>query len=147
MQVVWSRQKVVPSIVLTPGNEPAMLTGSMRSVPGVDAKALLDAVNARLPGALSRYGGHTGACGLTVSKDALPGFSRQLQEIYRTTYPDIGPKPRFLIDGELLPEQLSVLWIEQMEALGHSDGDLTNLFLSEFFKLPRHVPSGKRKRT
>ena len=48
-----------PSIVLTPGNEPTMLTGSMRSVPGVDAKALLDAVNARLPGALSRYGGHT----------------------------------------------------------------------------------------
>ena len=34
------------------------------------------------------------------------------------TYSHIGPKPRFLIDGELLPEQLSVTWIEQMEALG-----------------------------
>ena len=107
-----------PSIVLTPGNEPAMLTGSMRSIPGVDAKALLDLVNAKLPGVLSRYGGHTGACGLTVSKDALPDFSRELQEAYRTTYSHIGPKPRFMIDGELLPEQLSVTWIEQMEALG-----------------------------
>ncbi len=107
-----------PSIVLTPGNELAMLTGSMRSIPGVDAKALLDLVNAKLPGALSRYGGHTGACGLTVSKDALPDFSRELQEAYRTTYSHIGPKPRFMIDGELLPEQLSVTWVEQMEALG-----------------------------
>jgi len=107
-----------PSIVLTPGNEPAMLTGSMRSIPGVDAKTLLDLVNAKVPGALSRYGGHTGACGLTISKDALPDFSRELQEIYKMTYSHFGPKPRFMTDGELLPEQLSVTWIEQMEALG-----------------------------
>ena len=134
-----------PSIVLTPGNEPTMLTGSMRSVPGVDAKVLLDAVNARLPGALSRYGGHTGACGLTVSKDTLAGFSRQLQEIYRTTYPDIGPKPRFLIDGELLPEQLSVPWIEQMEALGPFGRGFDQPIFVGVFQVAAARPVGQEK--
>ena len=122
-----------------------MLTGSMRSVPGVDAKALLDAVNARLPGALSRYGGHTGACGLTVSKDALAGFSRQLQEIYRTTYSDIGPKPRFLIDGELLPEQLSVPWIEQMEALGPFGRGFDQPIFVGVFQVAAARPVGTRE--
>ncbi|MEL0322253.1 MAG: DHHA1 domain-containing protein, partial [Gammaproteobacteria bacterium] len=107
-----------PSIVLTPGNEPETLTGSMRSIPGVDAKALLDTVNTKLPGVLLRYGGHTGACGMTVRKDALADLSRELQETYRTSYSDVGPKPQFLVDGELLPEQLSIAWIEKMEALG-----------------------------
>ena len=107
-----------PSIVLTPGNEPGTLTGSMRSIPGVDAKALLDSVNTELPGVLLRYGGHTGACGMTVRNDALADLSRELQETYRTSYSDVGPKPQFLVDGELLPEQLSIAWIEKMEALG-----------------------------
>ncbi|MGB0358894.1 MAG: DHHA1 domain-containing protein, partial [Litorivicinaceae bacterium] len=107
-----------PSIVLTPGNEPETLTGSMRSIPGIDAKALLDTVNTKLPGVLLRYGGHTGACGMTVHKDALADLSRELQETYRTSYSDVGPKPQFLVDGELLPEQLSIAWIEKMEALG-----------------------------
>jgi len=107
-----------PSIVLTPGNDPETLTGSMRSIPGVDAKALLDSVNTKLPGVLLRYGGHTGACGITVRKDALADLSRELQETYRTSYSNVGPKPQFLVDGELLPEQLSIAWIEKMEALG-----------------------------
>jgi single-stranded-DNA-specific exonuclease len=107
-----------PSIVLTPGNDPETLTGSMRSIPGVDAKALLDSVNTKLPGVLLRYGGHTGACGITVRKDALADLSRELQETYRTSYSNVGPKPKFLVDGELLPEQLSIAWIEKMEALG-----------------------------
>ena len=106
-----------PSIVLTPGNDPGTLTGSMRSIPGVDAKALLDSVNTELPGVLLRYGGHTGACGMTVRKDALADLSRELQEIYRARYSDVGPKPQFLVDAELLPEQLSIAWIEKMEAL------------------------------
>ena len=107
-----------PSIVLTPGNDPETLTGSMRAIPGVDAKALLDSVNRKLPGVLLRYGGHTGACGITLRKDALADLSRELQETYRTSYSNVGPKPQFLVDGELLPEQLSIAWIEKMEALG-----------------------------
>jgi len=107
-----------PVIVLTTGNEPETLTGSMRSIPGVDAKALLDSVNSQLPGVLLRYGGHTGACGMTLRHAALPEFSRQLQEAYRQHFKDVGPKPQFLVDGELLPEQLNTAWVEQMESIG-----------------------------
>ena len=107
-----------PTIVLTPGMESGTLSGSMRSIPGVDAKMLLDRVNAVLPHVMLRYGGHTGACGMTIRQAALAEFSRELQEIYRSEYADVGPKPQFLVDGELLPEQFSVPWIEQIEALG-----------------------------
>ena len=107
-----------PTIVLTPGMESGTLSGSMRSIPGVDAKMLLDRVNAVLPHVMLRYGGHTGACGMTIRQAALAEFSRELQEIYRSEYADVGPKPQFLVDGELLPEQFSVPWIEQMESLG-----------------------------
>jgi single-stranded-DNA-specific exonuclease len=107
-----------PTIVFTAGNVAGTLTGSMRSIPDVDAKTLLDRVNNNLPGVLIRYGGHTGACGLTIPQEALAVFSRELQEAYRQTSPKVGPKARFLVDGELLPEQLTISWIENMESLG-----------------------------
>ena len=108
----------LPTIVFTAGNVAGTLTGSMRSIPDVDAKALLDQVNKNLPGALIRYGGHTGACGMTIPKEALAVFSRELQEVYRQTHPTVGPKTRFLVDGELLNEQLNIGWVEHMESLG-----------------------------
>lgn len=43
-----------------------LLSGSMRSLPGVHAKALLDAVAREQPGLLIKHGGHAGAAGLTV---------------------------------------------------------------------------------
>jgi len=108
----------VPAIIFTLGNVPGTLTGSMRSIPNIDAKALLDRVNDNLPQALVRYGGHTGACGMTIPKDSLVEFSRELQVVCRQTYPKIAPKTRFLVDGALLTEQLNIGWIEYMESLG-----------------------------
>jgi len=108
----------VPAIIFTLGNVPGTLTGSMRSIPNVDAKALLDKVNNNLSRALIRYGGHTGACGMTLFQDSLAEFSRELQVVYRQAYPKVGPKARFLVDGELLTEQLNTGWIEYMESLG-----------------------------
>ena len=107
-----------PTIVFTAGNVAGTLTGSMRSIPDVDAKTLLDRVNNNLPGTLIRYGGHAGACGMTIPQEALAVFSRELQEVYRQIYPKVGPKARFLVDGELLPEQLTISWIENMGSLG-----------------------------
>ena len=76
-----------PTIVFTTGNVAGTLTGSMRSIPEVDAKTLLDEVNNNRPGVLIRYGGHTGACGMTIPKEEIAVFSRELQEVYRKTYP------------------------------------------------------------
>ena len=106
------------SIVLTAGTNLETLVGSMRSIPGVDAKALLDEVNAQIPDALIRFGGHIGACGITLNRRKLSEFSMALQDIYRNKYSNISLKPRYLVDGELMVEQLSISWIEQMDALG-----------------------------
>ena len=133
------------SIVLTHGNDPKTLTGSMRSIPGVDAKAILDEVNAQTHDLLIRFGGHTGACGMTLKRARLPEFVRTLQSIYRDKYSDIGPKPRFETDGELLVEQLSVEWIQQMNALGPFGRGFEQPLFAGLFQVRSVRPVGQNR--
>ena len=86
-----------PTIVFTAGNVTGTLTGSMRSIPEVDAKALLDQVNNNRPGVLIRYGGHTGACGMTIPKEAnsctgslVESCRTSFSRGWRKTYPWVG---------------------------------------------------------
>ena len=61
-----------PTILLSESD--GVLTGSCRSIPGVDIHAALTAVQ----GHLIRYGGHKQAAGLTLSASELDGFRRDL---------------------------------------------------------------------
>lgn len=133
------------SIVLTRGNDPEILTGSMRSIPGVDAKAILDQVKAQTDDLLIRFGGHVGACGMTLKRARLPEFVRTLQSIYRDKYADIGPRPRFVTDGELLTEQLSVEWIQQMDALGPFGRGFEQPLFTGLFQVRSARPVGQNR--
>ena len=108
----------VPAIVLTPGSAEQTLTGSMRSIPGVDAKALLDDVNKRAPEALLRYGGHPGACGMTLHASALAAFSDTLQTAFSEQYPSHPVASRCVTDGTLLAEDLSFERVRELDSLG-----------------------------
>ena len=108
----------VPALVLTPGSEPGTLTGSMRSIQGVDAKLLLDDVVSEVPQAILRYGGHTGACGLTLVEAELPSFSETLQRVFSSRYPSHPVAPRFITDGTLLVEDFSLERVHELEPLG-----------------------------
>jgi single-stranded-DNA-specific exonuclease len=94
----------VPALVLTPGLQSGTLTGSMRSIAGVDAKLMLDDVAIEAPAAMLRYGGHTGACGLTLVEAELPAFTEALQRAFSSRYPSHPVAPRFITDGTLLVE-------------------------------------------
>ncbi|MBN1310742.1 MAG: single-stranded-DNA-specific exonuclease RecJ [Anaerolineae bacterium] len=71
-------------LLISPEGEPAR--GSARSVPGVDIVGAFAAAEHLL----IRYGGHTGAAGLTLDADLIPQFRRQLSNIIRETRdPDV----------------------------------------------------------
>src|SRR5690606_31999770 len=59
---------------------PQLLKGSGRSIPGVHLRDVLDLVDKRHPGLLQRFGGHAMAAGMTLPRDALPGFEQALEE-------------------------------------------------------------------
>lgn len=57
-----------------------LLRGSARSVNGIHIRDVLDAIAARHPGLISRFGGHAMAAGLTLEQDRLDRFARAFDE-------------------------------------------------------------------
>ena len=58
----------------------ATLRGSARSVPGIHIRDVLDAVAARDPDLISKFGGHAMAAGLTLELSKLDRFARAFDE-------------------------------------------------------------------
>jgi single-stranded-DNA-specific exonuclease len=56
------------------------LRGSARSVAGIHIRDVLDAIAARRPELISKFGGHAMAAGLTVARDCLDTFARAFDE-------------------------------------------------------------------
>ncbi len=65
-----------PAIVFAPGDDTATtLKGSGRSVPGFHIRDALDAIAARHPGLISKFGGHAMAAGLSLAQTQLAEFA------------------------------------------------------------------------
>jgi len=62
-----------PTIAFAPADDDT-IKGSARSIPGLHIRDALDAVAARHPELLSKFGGHAMAAGLVLRRDALPAF-------------------------------------------------------------------------
>ncbi len=107
-----------PAIVLTEGQSPEVLTGSMRSIPGVDAKAMLDAVEADHPGLFLRYGGHVGACGMTLPKHAVGALEASIVGYWLAHHAEHTEGVQRWTDGALLAEDLSIERADELAKLG-----------------------------
>ena len=86
----------------------AALRGSVRSVPGVHARDVLDAVATAHPGLLHRFGGHAMAAGLSLERSRLDAFSRAFDTEVRRHLCASALGGRTLSDGELSPEELDL---------------------------------------
>jgi single-stranded-DNA-specific exonuclease len=69
-----------PVIVFAPGDAHE-LKGSARSVPGIHIRDALDALAARHPGLLTRFGGHAMAAGLSLPRSHYDAFVDAFNEI------------------------------------------------------------------
>jgi single-stranded-DNA-specific exonuclease len=87
---------------------PHELKGSGRSITGFHLRDALDLVAKRAPGAITRFGGHAFAAGLTIVDDALPRFIAAFELVARETLSDGALLRMHESDGALSPGELTL---------------------------------------
>lgn len=89
-----------PVIAFAPGDE-GEIKGSARSINGFHIRDGLDAIAARYPELLRKFGGHAMAAGLTIAADNLELFQQALDEEVRRQLQEADLQQRVLTDGQL----------------------------------------------
>jgi single-stranded-DNA-specific exonuclease len=84
------------------------LRGSARSVPGVHIRDVLDAIAAREPDLIVKFGGHAMAAGLTLRLDRLDRFARAFDEEVARWARYAGSAYAIETDGELAMEEIAL---------------------------------------
>ena len=110
----------LPTIVFSPKQgETEVITGSARSIDGLNIKAVLDVIHKNTTDILLKYGGHTGAAGLTIYKDKLMAFSNLFNDYCQKEIveKDIVARPIIYCDGELNAEELTLSHVEKFSFL------------------------------
>jgi single-stranded-DNA-specific exonuclease len=106
-----------PVIAFAPAGD-GEIKGSARSVPGLHIRDALDAIAARHPELLSRFGGHAMAAGLTLRRDQLEAFRRAFDAEVSRHLSDDDLQGKILSDGELAAEDLSLPLAELLRGAG-----------------------------
>jgi len=85
-----------------------LLRGSARSVAGLHIRDVLDAIAARHPGLIDRFGGHAMAAGLTLAEGHLDRFARVFdEEVARSTDGSVSGE-WIETDGELAVHEIAL---------------------------------------
>ena len=128
-----------PVIAFAPDNG-ELIKGSARSVPGLHIRDALDAVAARHPGLISRFGGHAMAAGLTLARDHLDPFREAFDEEVRRHLDEGDLLGVLLTDGALEPPDFGLDLARALRAAGPwGSGFPEPLFDGEFEVLEQRV--------
>ncbi|MYL22224.1 DHH family phosphoesterase [Halomonas alkaliantarctica] len=107
-----------PALVLTPAQQPGMLTGSGRSIEGLHLRDALQRAHELASEALPRFGGHSGAAGVGVPREQLDAFKAAFLQAVGEQLGDTPLYPRLWTDGELSSAQLTLATLSEVETLG-----------------------------
>jgi single-stranded-DNA-specific exonuclease len=94
------------------------IKGSARSVPGLHIRDALDAIAARHPDMLRKFGGHAMAAGLTLERRHLEAFRDAFDEEVSRHLSDDDLQGMVISDGELTPEEISLPVAELLRDAG-----------------------------
>src|SRR5690606_10021422 len=100
-----------PTIVFAEASE-GEIKGSARSIPGLHIRDALDAIAARNPHLIQKFGGHAMAAGLSISREDFAEFSRAFDEEVRRQLNDADLAAQVLSDGELAAADFSLELVE-----------------------------------
>ncbi|MEM7432791.1 MAG: single-stranded-DNA-specific exonuclease RecJ [Pseudomonadota bacterium] len=84
------------------------LKGSMRSIPGVHARDLLEAISSSDPGLMGRFGGHAMAAGLSLDEENFRAFSEAAARQMGSRYADADFSGAIVTDGPLPDDAISL---------------------------------------
>ncbi len=96
-----------PAVAFAPANDEE-LKGSARSVPGLHIRDVLDAIAARHPDLLQKFGGHAMAAGLSLARDKYDAFRLAFEHEVDHHLADDALQGRILSDGELAATDLNL---------------------------------------
>jgi single-stranded-DNA-specific exonuclease len=106
-----------PTISLSPFNHSdEIVTGSVRSIPGVHARNVLAAIQAEDPTCLIGAGGHAGAAGLRVKRENIERLRVAWNRHVGLALNQQRPMPTLMTDGGL-PEAPTLDHVDQLRAL------------------------------
>ncbi|MCU1719626.1 single-stranded-DNA-specific exonuclease RecJ [Pseudomonas sp. 5P_3.1_Bac2] len=95
-----------------------LLKGSARSVPGLHIRDALDAVAARHPQLISKFGGHAMAAGLSLPQENFPAFAAAFDAEVRRQLEADDLTGRLLSDGSLSIEEFHLPLAKELRNAG-----------------------------
>ncbi|MDJ0905905.1 MAG: single-stranded-DNA-specific exonuclease RecJ [Woeseiaceae bacterium] len=93
------REKCHRPVIAFARESDGFLKGSARSVPGVHARDVLEAVSGTHPGLIVRFGGHAMAAGLTIAEEHYGDFAGAVAEQVERLYPEADFSGAIISDG------------------------------------------------
>lgn len=112
------KERLRRPVVAFADNADGTLRGSARSVPGVHVRDVFDAMAARHPGLLVRFGGHAMAAGLTLERTRLDEFARAFEAEVERTMGAVTLADAVESDGPLSLEEISLSTAEALREGG-----------------------------
>lgn len=97
-----------PVIAFAPSQDPALLKGSARSIPGLNVRDAIARVDTRHPGLVERFGGHAMAAGLSLRADRYRVFQQAFDTACREQLPPGWNRRVIETDGPLSVPELDV---------------------------------------
>jgi single-stranded-DNA-specific exonuclease len=94
------------------------LRGSARSVPGIHIRDVFDAIAAREPELISKFGGHAMAAGLTLERSKLDRFAKAFDDEVRRWAERCSVADAVETDGELSVQEIALETAQALRAGG-----------------------------
>src|SRR5690606_8638278 len=96
-----------PTIVFADVGD-GLIKGSARSIPGVHIRDVLDAVAAKYPHLLQKFGGHAMAAGMSLASENFADFAKAFDEEIRRQLRAEDLQAVITSDGELAVDEISL---------------------------------------
>ncbi|MGQ0502294.1 MAG: single-stranded-DNA-specific exonuclease RecJ [Panacagrimonas sp.] len=97
-----------PVVAFAQAQEPGVLKGSARSVPGLHLRDVLAAINAAEPGMIVKFGGHAMAAGLSLDESRLEAFRERFDAACRARLTQAQLERVIETDGPLAAHELGL---------------------------------------
>jgi single-stranded-DNA-specific exonuclease len=128
-----------PTIVFADVGD-GQIKGSARSIQGFHIRDALDAIAARHPELLQKFGGHAMAAGMSLTRDNFPAFAAAFDEEVRRQLTEESLSALVLSDGELAAQDFNLTLAQQLRESGPWGQHFPEpIFDGEFFLIQQKI--------